>query len=327
MIDFLLLNRYQLAAVALTIVFSLVVAFGLLMPPDLGDTTPVPFAVESGEGLAAIAQSLSDAGLIRSRFLFMLYVRANGDESRLQAGTYQFSRAQPLVGIARAIARGLADLDITVVIPEGSNLWEVDKRLADAGLITEGEFARAYLHKEGRLFPDTYRFAKEAALEDIFSKIEENDTKKVGVRSDIGGIRGVIIASLLEKEAKQPEDMAIIAGIIEKRLELGMPLQVDASVAYGWCLKEFQRRPSRDCDVTRAPIAAEISIDGPYNTYRRTGLPRGPVSNPGLVALQAAANPKESSYLFYLSSRDGGEIVYAETLAEHERNRAKYLGL
>ncbi len=328
MIDFLRMNRFQIIAVSAAVICVVLLVVLLFVPPDARDTSREEITIAPGQGLSSIAAMLSDAGLIRNRFLFMAYARAAGVESRLQAGTYRLSRSFSIPRVTMMLARGLAELsDVEVVIPEGSNLWEVDKRLTDAGLISEGEFAGAYLHKEGYLFPDTYRFAQEAKLEDILSKIEDTYARKVAIRSDIGSGIDVIIASMLEKEAKRSEDMAIISGIIRERLRRAMLLQIDATVAYGWCLKEFEFRPSRDCDVTRAPIAAEIAIDGPYNTYRRAGLPEGAISNPGITALRAAANPRKTDYLYYLSTRDGSEIIYAKTLAEHQRNRARYLGL
>jgi UPF0755 protein len=130
---------------------------------------------------------------------------------------------------------------------------------------------------------------------------------------------------MLEKEAKTSHDMALVAGIIYKRMEIGMLLQIDATVAYGWCLRSAGL--GRDCDVTQAPIALELGIDGPYNTYLRAGLPAGPISNPGIQALEAAANPSTSDYLFYLSTRDGSRIIYAETHEEHLQNRREHLGV
>ncbi len=318
-------------AVSAAVICAVLLGGWLFVPPDARDTSLVEITIAPGQSLSSIAAMLSDAGLVRSRLLFMGYARAVGAESRLQAGTYRLSRSFSIPRVTMILAEGLAESsDVEVVVTEGSNLWEVDKRLAEAGLISEGGLARAYPHKEGHLFPDTYRFAKGETLEGIVNLMETTFMEKAAVRLPAGQAGSdiqIIVASLLEKEAKEEEDMKIVAGIIEKRLQRGMPLQIDASVAYGWCVKEFQRLPARDCDVTRAPIATEIAIDGPYNTYRRTGLPQGAVSNPGMTALRAAANPQKTDYLYYLSTKDGSKIIYAKTLAEHQRNRAKYLGL
>ena len=103
-----------------------------------------------------------------------------------------------------------------------------------------------------------------------------------------------------------------------------MPLQLDATVAYGACLRRFLIN-EKNCDVTQIGVANEIKIDSAYNTYTRAELPRGPISNPGMAAIRAAKNPKSSDYLYYLSAKDG-TTIFAKTSAEHEANRRKYLG-
>ena len=137
--------------------------------------------------------------------------------------------------------------------------------------------------------------------------------------------QAVIVASMLEKEVRKAEDMALVAGIIYKRLELGMPLQIDATVAYGSCLNIWTSQVQRTCDVTEINLIENIKIDSPYNTYTRKGLPLGPISNPGLRALNAALNPVASDYLYYLSARDDGRTIFSKTAEEHQLNRKKYL--
>jgi len=137
----------------------------------------------------------------------------------------------------------------------------------------------------------------------------------------------IIIASMLEREVQSDEDMRLVAGIMYKRMEIGMPLQIDATVAYGACLRQAEENNfGKNCDTSFIGVAREIPIDSKYNTYTRKGLPDGPISNPGLRAIDAAKNPKESPYLYYLSTRDG-ETIFSRTGAEHEANRRKYLGL
>src|SRR6185436_19975578 len=148
--------------------------------------------------------------------------------------------------------------DVVVIIPEGFNVWEIDQRLFDSGLLAKaGDFARIYKKDEGYLFPDTYRF--DAGLKDSDDKssnpgviaqiMKNNFYAKVGVpdRDD------VIIASMLEKEGRTENDMALISGIIAERMRRGMLLQIDATVAYGWCLKQFAlNKFSKNCDPTQA---------------------------------------------------------------------------
>lgn len=297
-------------------------------PVNRSDTNPAEIIIGSGDGLQIIADKLTVADLIRSKFLFVGYVKLRGQEDELKAGRYIFSKSLNIPILVSLIVGGRSEPDdLIVTIPEGFNIWGIDKRLVELGLITMGQVSNQYLYKEGYMFPDTYRFDKKTSAENIVNRMEENYFIKGGIRSD----EILIIASLLEKEAKTKEDMELVAGIIKKRLELGMLLQIDASVAYGWCLKETALKDFKDfkafCDVTQAPLVLEIKIDGPYNTYTRKGLPIGPISNPGLKAIRAALNPQPSDYLFYLSTRDGSQIIYSKTSAEHTANRRKYLGL
>jgi UPF0755 protein len=308
------------AAISLAAVLG-ALALGALFAPVDESGASRPFAVESGWSAARIAAELDDAGLIRSAFAFRVAVQLAGAHGRLQAGTYILSPAQAPSEIVRAMADGGAESgDTRVTIPEGKNIWEVDDIFAKAGLIRAGEIRSVFPHKEGHLFPETYRIASGSTAEDIVRKMEATYFQRGGTRSDVD----VIVASMLEKEAKTAEDMALVAGIIYRRMELGMPLQIDATVGYGWCVRT--RGFARDCDVTQAPIALEIKVDGPYNTYARKGLPKGAISNPGTKALHAAANPEKSDYLYYLSTRDGSELIFSRTLQEHLKNRAKYLG-
>jgi len=309
-------------AIALVVILPL---YFLYSPAESGDNEPVEVKIKDGSSLSIVAGQLDNAGLIKSGLLFIAYIKVRGQENDLKSGRYIFSRSMNIPVIASMIIGGRSESDdVVVTIPEGFNIWEVDKRVASSGLIAPGQLAGYYLHKEGYLFPDTYHFDREVSAEGIANKMEENYFAKNGTNNN----ETLIIASLLEKEVKTKEDMALVAGIIKKRLELGMLLQIDASVAYGWCLKEVIKTEFKNfCDVTQAPIALEIRIDGPYNTYIRKGLPSGPISNPGLQAVEATLNFKESDYLYYLSTRDGSQMIYSKTSAEHAGNRRKYLGI
>jgi len=120
----------------------------------------------------------------------------------------------------------------------------------------------------------------------------------------------------------------LVAGIIRNRLARKMPLQIDATVAYGACLRRFiVGNYKKDCDVSQIGVGAEIRIDSGYNSYMRLGLPVGPIANPGITAIQAVLNPQKSDYLYYLSTRDGSQMIFSKTAAEHAANRRKYLGI
>lgn len=330
-----LLTPYRLTTAAIVlaaVVASVLVWFLLALSPLSASSEKQEFTVQPGWGGARIATELQDAGLIRSSLAMVIVTNYTNTGDSLKAGTYLLSPSMSTSEIVRAIAAGEAlSSDIVITIPEGMNVWEIDALLQRQKLIVPGSFARTWQGKEGMLFPDTYRFGKDiASASDRFSNAQAiGDALREAFisRTERYTNDQIIIASILEKEAKTPEDMQLVSGIIARRMKLGMPLQIDATVGYGWCLRRWLPMSSTaNCDVTQAPIATEIKVDGPYNTYARMGLPVAPISNPGLRALGAAAHPKTSDYLFYLSTRDGSQLIYSKTLAEHLRNRSKYLG-
>jgi UPF0755 protein len=234
------------------------------------------------------------------------------------------------------------DLGIKVTIPEGYKTFQIEASLIAAGLpvqaseLQEAVGISAPLARElfeldflsdlppratvdGFLFPDTYFFARDSDLHGIVQKMLENFGEKVEepLRVKIKA-RGknlyevVILASLLEKEVRTFEDMKIVSGILWKRMEIGMPLQVDATLAY--------LTGKKTGEITND----DKEIDSPYNTYKYRGLPPSPIGNPGLNAIRAATEPASSDYLFYLSTPQG-ETIFSKTLDEHNQNRAKYL--
>lgn len=314
---------------------------------------PKEIVIREGQGAYEIAGILKEEGVIENKFVFIAYVFVTGNEKKLQAGRYLFKPGIIIPGITYSISRGLAETDdIVVTIPEGFNVWEVDKRLADFGLITEGEFVQKYQAQEGQFFPDTYRFDRKGETVDTIAekmknhlnlKFKEFSTEIINYTRETSPslvFSALVIgdtltrASILEKEAKREEDMRLVAGIIRNRLARKMPLQIDATVSYGACLRSLASGSSRSkasgyryCDVSQIGVGAEISIDSPYNSYMRAGLPPGPIANPGIIAIQAVLNPQKSDYLYYLSTRDGSQMIFSKTAAEHTANRRKYLGI
>ncbi|MEK7583193.1 MAG: endolytic transglycosylase MltG [Patescibacteria group bacterium] len=209
--------------------------------------------------------------------------------------------------------------DVAVTIPEGTNLADIDRLISEAKIASSSIFLTpAFLAREGTFFPDTYRFDRGSTAQEIYARFEENFAAKC----DASCKKAITLASILEKEVQTLGDMRIVAGIIEKRLAVGMPLQLDATVAYGVCYAKFIKNIY--CDVSQVNIVDNIRKDSAYNTYTRTGLPVGPISNPGLKAIDAAQHPVSSDYWYYLSAKDG-TTIFSRTLAEHNRARAKYL--
>ncbi len=209
--------------------------------------------------------------------------------------------------------------EITVTVPEGYTVRQIGKLLADSHLFSEEAFVGSALSEEGYLFPDTYRFYKDATPEEVIQKMKENFERKLTpeIRAEILHQKhtladGIIMASIVEEEAQTLEDKKIIAGILWKRIKERIGLQVDATLTY--------LLGKTSAELTES----DLRLDSPYNTYKYRGLPKGPISNPGLDTILATVYPTPSSYYYYLSDKDG-VMHYAKTFEEHKQNKFKYL--
>ncbi len=231
-----------------------------------------------------------------------------------------FDEPQSLVWIAKRLIEGNTGISaLRITFPEGESVREMGVRAtAVFPGISEGDFIKTGARYEGYLFPDTYFFFPDATSSMVVNTMRKNfDTQIVSLLPDLT-LSGrtiseiVIMASLIEKETRTPEERRVVSGILWDRLALGMALQVDAVFGY---IKGVQ---------TYSPTFDDLQIDSPYNTYKYRGLPPGPISNPGLDALTAAVHPTKTPYLYYLTGSDGN-MYYAQTFAEHKANRAKYL--
>jgi UPF0755 protein len=224
--------------------------------------------------------------------------------------------------------------EVSVTIPEGSTINDIDRILSDNTVLARGDFmnATSVQNLEGRLFPDTYDFFTSSTPEAVVQKMTDNFNLKAEPLLATAGTNAssdLIIASILEKEVATSTDWAIVAGILEKRLAIGMPLDVDATICYIKDQEEAQKNLSLFATSTLpAPCvltAADLKIDSPYNTYLYKGLPPAPIDNPGLATIEAALHPATSSYLYYLTDPKTGKTMYAVTLAQQEANQKKYL--
>ncbi|HEY4504211.1 MAG TPA: endolytic transglycosylase MltG [Candidatus Paceibacterota bacterium] len=230
-----------------------------------------------GHSVSDIGRDLRDYGVIKSVFAFKLVTELLNATSNLKAGRYVFNEPFPVWEIVSRLTNGKFDTErFKVTIPEGFT----NKQIAELFKRDIGE------ENQGYLFPDTYYFDEFATVDEIQTVMIDNFKTKIGEVNHTD----VILASILEKEVRGKEDTGIVAGILKKRLDLGMLLQVDA-----------------------VPI-----------TYEEIGLPAAPICNPGLAALNAARNPTESPYIYYLSDKDG-VTHYAETFEEHRLNKVRYL--
>jgi len=275
------------------------------------------FSVKKGEGTKEISINLEKEGLIKSGPLFRIYTITIGRAGKLQAGKYLLSPAMTIPEIAKKLVSGeVIKQKITII--EGWNLKDIGFYFENIG-ISQAEELYKRKELEGFLFPDTYEIKSDEGLEEIIKRMKDNFERKLNpdLRKEIEKqgktiFEIVTMASLIEKEVKTMEDKKLVSGILWKRLENGMPLQVDATISYITGKK------------TSKISIEETKIDSPYNTYKYKGLPVGPICNPGLESIIAAIYPQKSDYWYYLSTREG-ETIFSKTFKDHNIAKAKYL--
>lgn len=303
--------------------------------PDM-DRDVVALEVAPGSSVNSIIGQLEEHDLLSSSFWFKAYGRLTGKSRGLQAGRFEIypgTNIQDLYGI-------LADANVAereVTILEGWTLEEIEDMLVERDIAVDGELMLlandatfrsewpflseipSGLDIEGYVFPDTYRVFANATAEDVLrktlqtfeSRIIDEYEREINT-SGRSLFEIVTIASILEREVQRPEDMAMVADLINRRLELGMPLQMDSTVNY------FTGK--NDPGVS----FADRDTPSPYNTYLNPGLPIGPISNPSEDAIHATLNPSPNPYLFFLTTPEG-EVIYSRTNDEHVRAKNRYL--
>lgn len=293
-----------------------------LQAVDPLDTTPLQFRVESGQGVRAIASDLASEKLIRSPIAFFLLVKIRGLETSLQAGNFRLSRSMDSRMIAQHLTRGFEDVWITML--EGWRKEEVANVLSKDLDIPETEFLK--VAEEGYMFPDTYRVPRDATAGAVVAMLRTTFDEKIASQmQQLTNTSGyslhelVILASIIEREGKTDTDRPVIAGILFKRLAQGWPLQVDATLQYALGYQSHERSWWKS-----ALTNEDKKIQSPYNTYANTGLPPGPICNPGLSSIQAVFSPKETDYWYYIHDPKGN-VHYAETLEQHNANISRYL--
>jgi len=281
------------------------------------------FQIEKGETLSGIASELEAERMIKSAFLFKVFVKVLAPRSGALAGDYQFNKPQNSLVIAWRVAYGAYDLTLEkITIPEGltsSQIAAVFAKNKKFSVFNAEDFKRLAIKYEGYLFPDTYLFLPNVTAAEVIKVMTNTYKKKIDALASDISVFGrpinevVTMASILEEEGRTKETREAIAGILWKRLAKGMLLQVDASVVY-----LTGKKSGHDL------VQDDFKIDSPYNTYMKKGLPPTPISNPGLAAISAAVNPTPSNYYFYITDPEGG-FHPAVTFEEHLVNKAKYL--
>ena len=316
-------------AAVLVIIFAALFFFSLDPVSASAKGVQVVFPVNTGDGFREVAQHLYAAHLIRSPFAFDLFSLMDGHAFELRPGRYKLNASMDVSQIIATLSGDGAG-KVTVTIPEGSNIFDIDRILSAALVIQPGKLidVTSTQNLEGHLFPDTYQFYTDDNTGDVIREMTDDFNTKAAPLfaavpadadpADTG--RTLIIASIVEKEVPNQQDQELVAGIILKRLADGMPLDIDATVCYA----KFLANPASAAQACSLS-ALDFKIDSPYNTYLNKGLPPGPIGNPGTSAITAALHPQSSPYLYYLSDPATGKTIFAKTLDEQNQNRVKYL--
>ncbi len=287
---------------------------------------PGPLAAEAiielprGSGLAAIAGRLESSGVIEDGRIFRVAARLIGRDRRLRAGEYEIPAHASPRQVLDILESGQMVLH-ALTIPEGLSTVEVLAVVADHPVLV-GDMPET-LPGEGELLPETFMFPRGTTRAEVIERMQNDMTRAVGRalgRPPAGPAAGepeeaLILASIIEKETAVPDEYGLVAGVFVNRLRRGMLLQTDPTVIYALTKGEGP--------LGRQLLRRDLEIDDPYNTYRYPGLPPGPIANPGRGALEAALDPEETDYLYFVADGTGGH-AFARTLDEHNRNVAKW---
>ncbi len=308
--------------------------------PVSGDRTVTRVTIRDGSSASKIADILVEQGMVRSRFVFLLTCRATGSADKLKPGVYGLSRSMSAADVVRKLVSGDA-LESSVTIPEGYTIRQIGDKLEEEQLIGSDSFTQValtmgyqfprysfiYGHSlEGYLFPDTYTLAKGGDANDIIEKmlaafedkvmgpnrflIQDVAQKKLGVPRESLSVavhKILTLASLVEREARVPEDRPRIAAVLWNRLAINMRLEVCATVSY---------KPGESRENKKKISIADTRVESPYNCYLHAGLPPGPICSPGTAAIEAVLKPAKVDYLYYVARKDGSHI-FSRTYKEH----------
>jgi UPF0755 protein len=291
------------------------------------------FEVEKGQGVGTIARNLAGSGLIRSPLAFRLAYRLSYSGRSLKAGEYAFPGPVTMKDILEAMTKGKVYLQ-PVTVPEGLTGAETAEEFARAGLATRDAFLEAFADRslvadwdpeapnaEGYLFPETYRFPRRTSarqfvarmigqFESVFGEAWRLRARELGLT-----LRQVTtLASLIEKETSRPEEKKLVSAVFHNRLRLGMKLDCDPTVIYALKLEgKYEGRL----------LSRDLKFASPYNTYLHSGLPPGPIANPGRDSLEAALYPAEDDSLYFVARGDGSHH-FSRTFREHQRAVNEY---
>lgn len=324
------MRKYWIAAILAIVVLVAAPLFWVrreLYGPYYGAQSAETFVdIPHGAGIRAIAAALQSGGVLRHQFPFIFYVRWTGQGRLIKAGEYRFTSPATPVQVMQRLIRGDVYYRM-LTIPEGLTAKEIILLMARSGLGDEkkmeiligrtdwiADLSPAARSLEGFLFPDTYRFSRRTTPEQLLkAMIDQCRTRLKNLLGEKAPAPGwtvadiVILASMVEKEAKTPEERRLVASVLANRLKLKMPLACDPTIIYA-----LKQTGTFSGNLHRA----DLGLNSPYNTYIHAGLPPGPIANPGVDALRAALAPAESDYLYYVS-RNNGSHVFSRDLRSH----------
>ena len=289
--------------------------------------------IREGLSTAEIADRLAEKDIIDSTLKFRFLARIYGYDDKLRPGSYTFTVGMSEEEVFAKLLTGEKKL-VQFTVPEGFGVKEIAERLYNLELADKAEFLNAaenfapydYMKKhknvfyasEGFLFPDTYTVENDVEIEEILSLMANTFDEKLtsamrlqAEKMDLSIYDLITLASLVEREVRYPEDRAIVAQVLLKRLRMNMPLQTDATLQY------LMETPKEEVSI------ADTEIDSPYNTYQHVGLPPGPIANPGMASIEAVLHPADTDYLYFVADRQGHNH-YAHTYEEHLNLVNKY---
>lgn len=320
---------FALLALIIVVIVACVAAYAWyqqqLQPVDAASSGSVRVTIQSGSTQRSIAAQLKDEGLIRSQSAFIAYTEISGTKGNLKAGAYNLKKSESVSEIVDHLTSGKVDeFDITFL--PGDTLANHRKRIIAAGYSAadvDAALNKQYDHPalatkpasaslEGYIYGETYRFASSATPEDIITRSLNELQSQITAQGLVAKFKqknltlyqGLTLASIIQKEVSGAADSAQVAQVFYKRLADGMSLGADATFVYA---------------ANMAGKTPTVDFESPYNTRTNPGLPPGPISSPGVNALQAAANPAPGDFLYFVSG-DDGKNYFSRTLAEHVAN-------
>lgn len=289
-----------------------------LSPVNKKDKSQKVFVIPKGMAVRAVGNKLKEQGFIKDPVVFFIYIKKNGMDQNIQAGSYKLSPSMTLPQIMETIRHGT--IDSWVTIPEGLRSEQIAEILQKEIPTYDASWVAVLKKEEGYLFPDTYLIPKDADIDTVISILENNfyvKAESIGLTKENPKLNNIIIvASLIEREALFDDEKPLIASVIYNRLRDGMALDIDATLQYA--------KGKSNGKWWAVPTGADRQIDSSYNTYKYPGLPPGPISNPGIMAIKAAYSPSASDYYFYIHDPKG-KVHFSKTITEHNLNIEKYL--